>query len=121
MKVLIADGSREVADRLLSMMKEIPAAEILSPTATAASTLEAVRTHNPEVVIVDARIPGAQGTSLLRTLREEKPGMILIILSNLIYPQYRAQIEAAGADIIVDKSNEFIHLSNIVRTLMCHP
>lgn len=121
MKVLIADGSPEIADRLLSMLQEIPAAETLSPTHTAAATLEAVRTHNPDILIADARIPGAQGTALLRTLRAEKPAMVLIVLSNLIYPQYRDQFEAAGADLIVDKSNEFIHLSQIIRSLMCRP
>jgi DNA-binding NarL/FixJ family response regulator len=120
MKVLIADGSREVADRLLNLIQEIPAAEMLCPTATASATLEAVRAHDPGILIVDARLPGAQGTLLPKTLREEKPTMILIVLSNLIYPEYRQQYEAAGADLIVDKSNEFIHLRQIIRGLIGH-
>jgi len=117
MKVLIADGSPEVAERLLGMMQEIPTAKFLAPTATAKATLESVRAHNPEVLIVDARIPGAQGMALLRTLRAEKPSMVLIILTNLIYPQYRAHYAAVGADLIIDKSNEFVHLKKMLHRL----
>ncbi len=121
MKVLIADGSLEVADRLLALMQEIPSVELLAPTTTARATLESVRMHNPLILILDARIPGSQGTELLRALRRERPGMILIILSIFAYPRCRERYEAAGAHAFLDKSNEFIHLKQFVGNLVNHP
>lgn len=117
MKVLIADGSPIVADRLRTAMKEIPDVEVLTPTCDAQTTLGSIRANDPAVLIADARIPGAHGTELLQTIRREKPAMVLIIVSNLVYPQYREQYQAAGADLFVDKSNEFIQVFQFVREL----
>ena len=118
MKVLIADGSSMVADRLLTVMRDIPNVELLAPTLDAQATMGSIRSNNPEVLIVDARIPGARGMEFLQSIRRENPALVLIILSNLVYPQYRKQYEAAGADLFIDKSNEFIHLFQFVRELV---
>lgn len=121
MKVLIADGSSMVADRLLTVIQDIPNVELLAPTLDAKATMGSIRSNNPEVLIVDARIPGARGMEFLQSIRRENPAMVLIILSNLVYPRYRKQYEAAGADLFIDKSNEFIHLFQFVRELARGP
>jgi DNA-binding NarL/FixJ family response regulator len=121
MKVLIADGSLMVAGRLLNAMQEIPEVEALAFTRDAQSTLESIRANNPEILIADARIAGAPGFEHLQAIRRQNPDMILIILSNAVYPQSRKHYEAAGADIFMDKSNEFIRLIQFVSELAGSP
>lgn len=121
MKVLIADGSPMVASRLLSVVQEIPEIETLTPTGDAQTTLGSIRANNPEVLIADSRIGGARGMELLQTIRRERPAMILIVLSNAVYPQSRKHYKALGADLFVDKSNEFVHLFQFVRELAGSP
>ena len=118
MKVLIADGSLMVTQRLTSLMLEIPHLELLLPTATGEATLESVRAHDPEVLIIDAGVLHGKGSELLKTVRQEKPAIVVIVLSNLFYPQYRQHYEAAGANLFLDKSNEFIHLYQFIRELV---
>ncbi len=93
MKVLIADGSDEIAASLLPMIQVIPTIELLSPTPNAHATLESVRTHDPEVLIVNAGIPGAKETDLLQIIREENPNATLIILTHLSFPEFRTRME----------------------------
>jgi DNA-binding NarL/FixJ family response regulator len=117
MKVLVADGSQVVVERMLTLMREIPNVEPLTPAYHAQATLDSMRANDPELLIVDMRIPGAKEMDLLATIRREKPKAILIILSNLTCPQYQKQAKALGADIFMDKSNEFVRLSQLVREL----
>ena len=121
MKVLIADGSPIVTQRLTTLMLEIPDVKLLAPTATGEATLRSVQAHDPEVLILDARILQGKGREFLKAFRKEKPAIVVIILSNLANPQYRKHYEAAGADLFLDKSNEFIHLYQFVRELVCSP
>ncbi len=117
MKVLIAEDSRVVTERLRILIQEIPTAQLLPPTATAHATLESVRTNCPEVLVLDAHIPGSRGMELLRTLRREKPALVLIVVSNVVYPNYRKRYEAEGADLFIDKSNEFLQLYEFIGKL----
>ncbi len=121
MKVLIADGSTMVAARLINAMREIPNVEMLAHTCDPQTTLESIRTNNPEILIADVRIGGDHGSLFFQTIRRERPEMILIILSNAVYPQSQKHYEAAGADLFMDKSNEFIRLQQFVRELAGGP
>lgn len=118
MKVLIADGSLMVTERLTGLLLEIPHLELLLPTSTGEATLMSVRAHDPEVLIIDGRILQGKGREFLKTIRKENPAIVLIILSNLVGPRYQKYYEAAGADLFLDKSNEFIHLYQFVRELV---
>jgi DNA-binding NarL/FixJ family response regulator len=117
MKVLIADGSVMVTDRVLTLLDQIPNIELLGPTSDAHDTLESIRLYDPEVLIVDVCIPGAKVMELLPTIRQEKPGTILIILTNFDYPEYRKPLELLGADLCLDKSHEFVFLFRIIHEL----
>jgi DNA-binding NarL/FixJ family response regulator len=117
MKVLIADSSAVVVDRLITMMEEIPNVEVLAPARSAPAILESIRRHDPEALIVDVRFPGAKGTDLLQTIRQAKPNAVLIVLTDLAYPEYRKRLEALGADLCMDKSREFTHLLQLVGEL----
>jgi DNA-binding NarL/FixJ family response regulator len=113
MKVLIADNSPEVTDCLVTMIRENPCMDFLATARDAQTTLALIRTHHPEVVIVDARIPGAKGSELLQTIRQERPGAVLIILSNPTFEEYRRRFDGAGANIFMDESRESGHLPQL--------
>jgi DNA-binding NarL/FixJ family response regulator len=121
MKVLIADGSPMVAGRLMNALQEIPEVEALAYTSDARTTLESIRANKPEILIADTRIAGSHGLPLFQTIRRERPAMILIVLSDTGYPQSKRHYEAAGVDLIMDKSNDFTELFEFVRRLVESP
>jgi hypothetical protein len=93
MRVLIAHGSSEIAKSLRPLMEAVPAVELLSPTSDAYATLDSIRAHDPELLIIDARIPGAVETDLLQIIHEEKPRTTKVILTQLTFPEFRARME----------------------------
>ncbi len=113
MKVLIAHNSNEIAASLLPMIQVIPAVEVLSPTLNARATLESARAHDPEVLIISARIPGAKETDLLQIIREENPGATLIILTQLTFPEFRRRLEVWKDLISVDDSGLHLPLARL--------
>jgi len=73
----------------------------------APTSLDAIRQTQPDVVILDIRMPGGSGIDVLRTLKKMTPAPAVIMLTNFAYVQYRTKCEEAGADFFFDKSTEF--------------
>lgn len=48
----------------------------------AAAAVLAARHHRPDVAIVDPRLPDADGVALLHLLRDQRPGLLLLLLSS---------------------------------------
>ena len=68
------------------------------------SALLAVRRQTPEVVITDLNMPGRPVSEVIRVLREDHPGVRIIILSGLMDDQMSQAIMTIGVDAAIDKS-----------------
>ena len=78
-RVFIADDSDTVRDRLISLLREMPAVEIVGEAQDAAEAIQAIQRIKPDVVILDIRMPAGSGIGVLRSLRQkqEKPKFII--------------------------------------------
>lgn len=64
--------------------------------------MELIRLHNPAILFCDMKMPGMDGTELLRRLREEYEEMQVIVVSGYDDFQYtRAAIRAWGVDYLL--------------------
>jgi DNA-binding NarL/FixJ family response regulator len=68
------------------------------------SALLAARRQTPEVVITDLNMPGRPVSEVIRVLREDHPGVRIIILSGLMDDLMSQAITASGVDAAIDKS-----------------
>lgn len=107
LKVFISDDSTTVRERLVTMTLELPEVDVVGQAADAPASLDAIRQTQPDVVILDIRMPGGSGIDVLRTLKKMTPAPAVIMLTNFAYVQYRTKCEKAGADFFFDKSTEF--------------
>jgi len=117
MKVLIADDSAIMRERLKAMLSEITELENISQ---AKDSLEAIRTFeklHPEVVILDIRMPGGSGIDVLREIKKGNQPPLVVVLTNYPYPQYRRKCIDAGADFFFDKSTEFDKVTEVLKQL----
>jgi DNA-binding NarL/FixJ family response regulator len=106
-KVFIADDSAAVVERLITMLSELPQVEIIGHAQDAREAIKAIRHLNPDVVILDIRMPGGNGIDVLKHIKSNKPAPVVIMLTNYPYPQYRKKCMALGANFFFDKSTEF--------------
>jgi DNA-binding NarL/FixJ family response regulator len=100
MRIVIADDAvllREGAARLL-----VDAGyEVVAQAGDAEDLLRKVRAHTPDVAIVDVRMPPDNVDDGLRaalTIREELPGVGILLLSQYVEDRYLGQLLASGAE-----------------------
>ncbi len=106
-KVFIADDSLIVREHLVMMLDELVGVEIVGQAGTVAEAVSAIRNLQPDVVILDIRIPDGSGIDVLQNIKQDGAGPMVIILTNYPYPVYRRKCLQAGADFFLDKSTEF--------------
>lgn len=117
MKVLIVDDSAIVRERLKAMLCEITELENISQARDSLEAISSFQKLNPEVVILDIRMPGGSGIDVLKEMKKATKPPLVIVLTNYPYPQYRRKCIDAGADFFFDKSTEFDKVIEVLKQL----
>ncbi len=116
-RVLIVDDSALIRERLKTMLSEIAGVEIVGE---AEDKMEAIASNDrlhPDVAILDIRLPKGNGIGVLQHIKRDTPSVIVIMLTNYPYPQYRRKCMEAGADFFFDKSTEFEKVPEVLMKL----
>lgn len=95
LKVLIVDDESPARERLRSMLAEIADIEVIGEAANGHEALKATSDLNPDVVLLDVRMPGMDGLEAARHLNvlEEPPAVIF----TTAYEQYAVEAFEAHA------------------------
>lgn len=112
-KVFVADDSRIVRERLVTMLDELIGVEIVGQAETVSDTIDAIQKVSPDVVILDIHMPDGSGIDVLQSIKQADPAPIVIVLTNYPYPVYRQKCLEAGADVFLDKSTEFDQIPHL--------
>ena len=114
MRVFIADNSMPILERLKVMLSDLSEIEIIGEAKDGIGAIKAVRELNPDVVILDIKMPGVDGIDVLNYIKNNTQNITVIMLTNYPYPQYRKKCMELGADYFFKKSTEF---ENVMETL----
>jgi DNA-binding NarL/FixJ family response regulator len=117
MKVFIADDSTVLRERLVEMLSDIPGIEIMGYAQDVPEALTSIKKLNPDVVILDIRMPGGSGIDVVQDIKRDKRAPTIIVLTNYPYPQYRKKCLGLGADYFFDKSTEFEKVTEVFKEL----
>ena len=88
------------------MLSADPDIEVVGEAATGFQALERINAHNPDLVTLDVDMPGMDGLSTLRCLRQRRPDLPVIMMSVLTQEGARTTLDAlaSGAVDFVDKT-----------------
>ena len=115
--MVIADDSSIVRERLVTIFDEVAGVEIVGQAEDVTGAISMIRRLQPDAVILDIRMPGGSGLDVLRNIKQDGAGPMVIILTNYPYPGYRQKCLQAGADFFLDKSAEFDQIPALVERL----
>ncbi|UCE17272.1 MAG: response regulator [Gemmatimonadota bacterium] len=107
MKVVIVDDSELFCKLLSSDLSDMQGIEVVGQAHEGLEALTLIQKLNPDVVILDIRMPGENGIGVLQKIEKQNGVPVVIMLTNYPYPQYRKKCMEAGADFFFDKSGEF--------------
>lgn len=117
MKVVIADDSVLMRDRLATLLSELPDLDIVGQARNGVEAIDSIRTLHPDAVILDIRMPKKSGIEVLREIKRQQSFPLFIIFTSYPYPQYRDTCLKAGADFFFDKSCDVEQLLQVLQAL----
>ena len=97
LRLLIVDDHEVVREGLVALLERREAFSVVAQVGAAAEAIEAARRHQPDLVIMDIRLPDGSGIEATREIRAENPAIKVIMLTS--YPDEEAVFAAivAGA------------------------
>ena len=118
LKVLIADDSALMREQLVCILSQLDQIEIIGEARDGLEAIDSFRKLNPDVVILDIRMPKSSGLKVLESIKKDALHPIVIVLTNYPYPQYRKKFIEAGAHYFFDKSTEFDKIPEVLERLV---
>ena len=94
-RVLVADDQRVVRDGLVLLLGLLPQVEVVGTAANGEEAVDQATAQQPDVVLMDLRMPRCDGVEATRRLREQAPEIKVIVLTT--YADDRSVIEALRA------------------------
>lgn len=117
MKVLIADDSVLILNRLQEILGEIDQVEVVASLSNGIDTLEALRTLSPDVAIVDISMPGLTGLEVLNAYRKENQSVIFILMTFHSQGYFQQLAIQAGSNYFFNKVDDFQKITQVVAEL----
>ena len=117
MRVIIADDSELLRERIRALLKPFENVEIVGEAADGTTATSMVKELNPDLVLLDIRMPELNGIETLKEIRKSGSRSTICVLTNYPYPQYRDRCYAEGADYFFDKNLDFQKITAMIADL----
>ena len=80
-RVLVADDHPVVRAGLRALLSAEPGLAVVAEAGSGEETVLMARQHQPDVVLMDLRMPGAGGMAAIRQLSADQPGVRVVVLT----------------------------------------
>lgn len=117
LRVLVVDDSTALRERLRLHVDDVEGVQVVGEASDGHQALALLETADPQVVVLDLRMPGLNGFGTLKEIKGRHPSRTVIVMTNYAYPQYRQRCLEDGADFFLDKSTDFPMLRQILADL----
>lgn len=95
--ILLVDDHPLVREGIATLIRTTPDLAIAAEAGSAAEALDALRAQQPDLVLLDITLPGANGIELLKDLHVRYPKMHILVLSMHEESVYAERALRAGA------------------------
>jgi DNA-binding NarL/FixJ family response regulator len=94
---MVVDDHQVVREGVISMLKATDEIEVVGQAANAAEAIQKAKALEPDVILLDIRLPGVSGWEACRTLTTELPQTRVIMLTSFEDEDYVLKALRAGA------------------------
>ena len=113
--VLIVEDHRLMVEGLASLLGEVPELKVVGTASSVHEAIEAARALEPQVVLMDFRLPDGNGAEATERIRQEHPEVAVLFLSADVSDEAMMRAVDAGACGYVSKAASAEELTNAIR------
>ena len=115
MKLLLIEDHVPVADVLTEAFRDI--GHEVSVAHTGEEGLRELASNCPDAVLLDVTLPGMDGVTVLRAIRERDQRLPVIVLSGNVTPEQIEQLWNLGIHDVIHKPDTLSHLTDVLALL----
>ena len=115
MNVFVVEDAMQVRKRLVAMVRSVPGVKVVGEAESVSGAIAGVLGSDADTVLLDLQLTDGSGLDVLTALKAKRPALHVIVLSNFTSTQHRRASIGAGADVFLDKSQEFGRVREILR------
>lgn len=115
LRVLIADDHRLMLAATTRALSGSDDLQVVGETNVGSQVMATVRESNPDVVLLDLRMPELDGLQCLARLREQHPDVCVILLSSYTDRTHIEAAKAGGAAAYIAKTIDPAELADAIR------
>lgn len=101
-RVLVVDDTDHVRNMLVDML-ELDGFTVVGQAASGADAVAVVDESNPDVIVMDYKMPGMDGLSAARAIRAKRETQAIILYTAYLDPAIEAEAKEAGVALTVGK------------------
>jgi len=113
-RVVVVDDSLTILHAICSLLEHQDIVEVVGRAESGPETIEVVSNLRPDVVLMDADMPGMSGLRAALLLSQTSPATKIVLMSMDTTPQFRRACAGCGAHAVIYKPK---FLSELVRVL----
>jgi CheY-like chemotaxis protein len=101
-KVMVVDDTEHVR-RMLRNMLELDGFVVVAEAGGGIAAVEAVADADPDVVVVDYKMPEIDGLETARRIREVRPDQVMILYTAFVDPELERKAREVGVSVVLGK------------------
>jgi DNA-binding NarL/FixJ family response regulator len=117
LRVLLVDDSLLVRERVADFLSAVEGVAVVGQAADVSTGARLIRELRPDVVVLDINLAGENGMELLRSVKQEKLSIQVIMFTHYDHPALRQKCAEAGADYFFCKSTDLDEMLEVCRQL----
>ncbi|HLL50903.1 MAG TPA: response regulator transcription factor, partial [Thermomicrobiales bacterium] len=117
LKVMLVDDHEVVRQGLRALLEAEDDIEVVAEADSGPSAVSLASAHQPDVVVMDVRMPGGSGVEACRAIRDERPDAQVIMLTSFSDDEALFNSIMAGAAGFVLKQIRGRDLTDAIRTV----
>ncbi|MFZ6642561.1 response regulator [Undibacterium sp. TC4M20W] len=107
MNLFILEDSVLIQNRLIRFVEEVPGMHVLGVASDMSSAYQALLGNDADALILDIQLADGNGLQFLKNIKQSRPGIKVVVLTNHATENNRLHAMRAGADGFLDKSTDF--------------
>jgi CheY-like chemotaxis protein len=115
-RVLVVDDTDHVRSMLVDML-QLDGFTVVGEAASGREAIRAAVAHEPDVIVMDYKMPGMDGLTAAKQIRDERRHQAIILYTAYLDALLEAQAAEAGVALCVGKVEGLTELERIITEL----